>query len=130
MKSPSRREVLSTTSRATTSAGGKILPFRFFIDSTFPGEIWSDAEIQRGDFISYVTDEGRVSWFEVSATGRTGGAGGDFAPINSPVFTGDPKAPTPDIADNDTSVATTAFVKAALAAIPPPPATRYPTQSP
>jgi hypothetical protein len=62
---------------------------KFFIDSTFPGEIWSDAEIQRGDFISYATDEGRVSWFEVPATGGTGGGGGDFAPINSPVFTGE-----------------------------------------
>jgi hypothetical protein len=70
---------------------------KFFIDSTFPGEIWSDAEIQRGDFISYATDEGRVSWFEVPATGGTGGGGGDFAPINSPVFAGDPKAPTPDM---------------------------------
>ena len=101
---------------------------KFFIDNTLPGEIWSDAEIQRGDFISCATDEGRVSWFEVPATGgtgETGGGGGAFAPINSPVFTGDPKAPTPDIADNDTSVATTAFVKAAIAAIPPPPATRY-----
>src|SRR5215475_1542824 len=73
---------------------------KFFIDSTFPGEIWSDAEIQRGDFISCATDEGRVSWFEVPATG---GGGGDCAPINSPVFTVDPKAPIPDIADNDTS---------------------------
>ena len=45
---------------------------KFFIDSTFPGEIWSDAEIQRGDFISCATDEGRVSWFEVPATGGTG----------------------------------------------------------
>lgn len=33
------------------------------------------------------------------------------APINSPTFTGDPKAPTPLIGDNDTSIATTAFVK-------------------
>lgn len=30
----------------------------------------------------------------------------------SPVFTGDPQAPTPATADNDTSIATTAFVKA------------------
>lgn len=30
----------------------------------------------------------------------------------SPTFTGDPKAPTPLTADNDTSIATTAFVKA------------------
>jgi hypothetical protein len=34
------------------------------------------------------------------------------APLASPVFTGDPQAPTPATADNDTSIATTAFVKA------------------
>lgn len=34
------------------------------------------------------------------------------APLASPTFTGDPKAPTPAVADNDTSIATTAFVKA------------------
>jgi hypothetical protein len=38
-----------------------------------------------------------------------------FAQINSPVFTGDPKAPTPTAGDNDTSIATTAFVAAAIA---------------
>jgi hypothetical protein len=35
-----------------------------------------------------------------------------LAPLASPIFTGDPRAPTPATADNDTSVATTAFVKA------------------
>lgn len=35
-----------------------------------------------------------------------------LAPKASPTFTGDPKAPTPATSDNDTSVATTAFVKA------------------
>jgi len=35
-----------------------------------------------------------------------------LAPLADPVFTGDPKAPTPATADNDTSIATTAFVKA------------------
>lgn len=34
------------------------------------------------------------------------------APLASPVFTGNPTAPTPATADNDTSLATTAFVKA------------------
>jgi hypothetical protein len=34
------------------------------------------------------------------------------APLASPVFTGDPQAPTPATADNDTSIATTAYVKA------------------
>jgi len=37
---------------------------------------------------------------------------GNKADIFSPTFTGDPKAPTPATADNDTSIATTAFVKA------------------
>jgi len=35
-----------------------------------------------------------------------------LAPLANPVFTGDPQAPTPLTADNDTSIATTAFVKA------------------
>jgi len=34
------------------------------------------------------------------------------ADLASPVFTGDPQAPTPATSDNDTSIATTAFVKA------------------
>ena len=33
-----------------------------------------------------------------------------YAKLNSPTFTGDPKAPTPAATDNDTSIATTAFV--------------------
>jgi hypothetical protein len=38
------------------------------------------------------------------------------APIASPTLTGDPKAPTPTAGDNDTSIATTAFVAAAVTA--------------
>ena len=38
------------------------------------------------------------------------------APLANPVFTGDPRAPTPATSDNDTSIATTAFVHAAVAA--------------
>ena len=34
-----------------------------------------------------------------------------FAPINSPAFTGNPTAPTQPLADSDTSLATTAFVR-------------------
>lgn len=36
------------------------------------------------------------------------------APNNSPTLTGDPKAPTPTPGDNDTSIATTAFVQNAV----------------
>jgi hypothetical protein len=51
-----------------------------------------------------------------------------LAPLASPVFTGDPQAPTPSPGDSDTSVATTSFVAAAIAAngAPPPPATVAP----
>jgi microcystin-dependent protein len=41
------------------------------------------------------------------------------APLASPTFTGDPKAPTPATTDSDTSIATTAFVKAVLLASHP-----------
>ncbi|PLV19750.1 phage tail protein, partial [Pseudomonas guariconensis] len=37
------------------------------------------------------------------------------APLDSPTFTGDAKAPTPPVGDNDTSIATTAHVKGVLA---------------
>ncbi|HMF26176.1 MAG TPA: hypothetical protein VKG24_29210 [Pseudolabrys sp.] len=35
-----------------------------------------------------------------------------YAPLNSPTFTGNPRAPTPATSANDVSIATTAFVKA------------------
>ena len=38
--------------------------------------------------------------------------GTDVAPVASPAFTGNPTAPTPSPGDNDTSIATTAFVQA------------------
>jgi hypothetical protein len=41
------------------------------------------------------------------------------APVNSPTFTGDPRAPTPLTSDNDTSIATTAFVQSLIAQQPP-----------
>ena len=37
-----------------------------------------------------------------------------LALLDSPIFTGDPTAPTPVVTDNDTSLATTAFVSSAL----------------
>lgn len=51
-----------------------------------------------------------VKW--ISAVGAAA-----YAPLASPTFTGDPKAPTPAAGDADTSVATTAFVAPAFNAI-------------
>src|SRR4249920_3973405 len=56
---------------------------------------------------------GAASWSWDGAKWTVSGAGGvAYAPLASPTFTGDPKAPTPATADNDTSVATTAYVQA------------------
>lgn len=40
---------------------------------------------------------------------------GTYAPLASPALTGNPTAPTPSAADNDTSIATTAFVQGEIA---------------
>ena len=53
---------------------------------------------------------------DLTVTGTLTSAGGSFAPLASPVFTGNPTAPTPAPGDNDASLATTAFVTAALPA--------------
>jgi hypothetical protein len=39
------------------------------------------------------------------------------APIDSPTFTSDPKAPTPTAGDNDTSIATTAYVQGEISGL-------------
>lgn len=40
-----------------------------------------------------------------------------YAPLASPVFTGDPQVPTPGAGDNDSSIANTAWVRTALASL-------------
>jgi phage-related tail fiber protein len=60
----------------------------------------------------YIEIASNVSSWVVNARGKLG----EVAKIDSPVFTGDPRAPTQNVGDNDTSIATTAFVQAALAA--------------
>lgn len=58
-------------------------------------------------------------WF-VDLYVRVGGANLEvLAPIASPVFTGNPRAPTPDVDDGDTSIATTAYVLGQAATTPP-----------
>jgi hypothetical protein len=55
-----------------------------------------------------------VQPFWISFCAAIGSCG--YAPLASPIFTGDPQAPTAAPGDNDTSIATTAFVTAAIAA--------------
>ena len=53
--------------------------------------------------------------------------GTDVAPVASPAFTGNPTAPTPSPGDNDTSIATTAFVATSFAPLASPAFTGNPT---
>jgi hypothetical protein len=55
--------------------------------------------------------QGRTGSVTLLLTDVTGGGG---APNDSPLLTGNPRAPTPTVGDNDTSVATTGFVQAAI----------------
>jgi hypothetical protein len=60
---------------------------------------------------TYVNTNGTTGWAALAdATVLTG-----YAPLADPVFTGNPTAPTPTAGDNDTSIATTAFVTTAVA---------------
>jgi hypothetical protein len=58
-------------------------------------------------------------WFQTLFL-RIGGSNTDtLAPLASPVFTGNPRAPTPVADDNDTSIATSAFVLGQAASATP-----------
>jgi hypothetical protein len=52
------------------------------------------------------TISGQITVINTSLAGK--------APLASPTFTGNPAAPTPALGDNDTSIATTAFVQGEL----------------
>jgi hypothetical protein len=69
------------------------------------GTLW--LETDTGTLFMWYVDVNSSQWISV-------GAGAVGAPLNSPIFTGDPQAPTPVTTDNDTSIATTAFTQAAV----------------
>lgn len=56
------------------------------------------------------------SGVQISALATNASVAATYAPLASPALTGNPTAPTPSPGDNDTSIATTAFVTAAVIA--------------
>ncbi|QXG51264.1 hypothetical protein KSF84_09990 [Pasteurella multocida] len=92
---------------------------------SYPGADWFN--IVQAELLNILTDAGMTpdkGQFNqitqairaiVSASVKT--SLNDKAPIASPIFTGTPKAPTPAQTVNDTTVATTAYVRAAIAAL-------------
>ncbi len=98
----------------------KVLP-RFPVDIV--GGDGIEVTTVGGNKVISLEDGGPVTSFS-ARTGAVIPNAGDYsvsdvtgaAPLASPTFTGSPAAPTPSPGDNDTSLATTAFVTAALAA--------------
>ena len=88
--------------------------------ANIPSSLLGGAVAGIGDAPSDATFYGRKSagWVHPAITDVTGlqAALTAKAALASPVFTGNPTAPTPAVSDNDTSIATTAFVTAAVAA--------------
>jgi hypothetical protein len=72
---------------------------------------------------SFNTRTGAVVLLAADVTGVGG------ALLASPVFTGNPTAPTAALHDNDTSIATTAYVQGELAALPTAPVTSFNTRT-
>lgn len=91
---------------------GRITPYfqRFWQNLTITS---IDGANQNGDIAALqsavTTINGQISSLNTGLAGK--------APSASPAFTGNPTAPTPSAGDNDTSIATTAFVTDAVSTL-------------
>ena len=99
-------------------------PSGFLTSSSLTGyatESWVTSQL--GSYLTtsaaastYLTQSNAASTYQtisgMSSYLTTATAASTYAPLASPALTGNPTAPTPATSDNDTSIATTAFVKA------------------
>ena len=92
------------TNPQTSNAAG-----RFYQQST---EIWADVSIAYDCVLSLTTGE-TFTYLNVWLVGAPQSISG-YAPINSPIFTGVPQAPTPAANDSSGKIATTQFVTTAI----------------
>jgi hypothetical protein len=77
--------------------------------------LWANAAVQDSSIVALTANAGAQSQHLDSIDANVVAANAAIAlraNIASPVFTGNPRAPTPTVADNSTSVATTAYVMA------------------
>lgn len=88
-----------TNPQVSDSAG------RFYGQSSL---IWADSS-QAYDVTMVESDGETFSWADVYLLGEATNVSG-FAPIFSPIFQGNPQAPTPSLSDNSNSIATTQYV--------------------
>ena len=110
-----------TPTNNTPPANNALLPGQLFVEMGTPLRLWTGVPTSIApagnklilDASQYVTAfNTRVGPVTLTGADITSAGG---ALLASPVFTGDPQAPTPPAGDADTSVATTAFVAAATA---------------
>jgi hypothetical protein len=91
------------TANNAPPANNALLPGQLFVEMGTPVRLWTGVPTS-------INPNGGKLVVDTSV----------LATLASPVFTGDPKAPTPPPGDADTSVATTAFVAASFATIQSP----------
>lgn len=95
----------SNSDNAINLSGGAIV-----IVANTTADIVTDVNITGGS-ISGITDLAVADGGTGASTAASARTNLGAAPLASPAFTGNPTAPTPAIGDNDTSIATTAFVR-------------------
>src|SRR5579871_354267 len=79
---------------------------RFFLQST---TLWADASQTYDATLTF--PDGETFTFDSLPVLEGGVNLSGLAPIHSPIFTGNPQAPTPALNDNSNSLATTAYVQ-------------------
>ncbi|ESZ50447.1 hypothetical protein ACYG9R_09190 [Mesorhizobium sp. RSR565B] len=127
---------VTTNSAFTTNVNGRYLAFRAALDNTAAATLNVNGIGAKSIRKMTSAGDSPLAGAEIQADGIylvnyseavNGAAGGwvlvnptpadltVFATLASPVFTGNPTAPTPIAGDNDTSIATTAFVTGGIA---------------
>jgi hypothetical protein len=108
-------------SGATTLAGPLTATAASFTTGAFSGAVNGTSATFSGSVAAATASlSGALTYGGVALTAGVTGTG-KMVLDNSPVFTGNPTAPTPAPGDNDTSLATTAFVASAVAGVTTPP---------
>jgi hypothetical protein len=98
-------------STLNVSGGGTLGTAAFTASTAYLGATAAAGGALAGNYPNPTLVGGPLSNYLTTATAAT-----TYAPLASPALTGNPTAPTATAGDNDTSIATTAFVTAAITA--------------